>query len=140
MAFTPYSGTGGRVRHRTLGVNLAGIKSWKIPTKTTPIPIPHFELTADTNGAVWQTAWLKGLSEGTIQLEGTFDATTTGSAFAHGTNLALDLLFDKTAPFGYYNVTGFVTDFQPGTNVENQAGTFTITVQMTSALPTPGSS
>ena len=44
-----------------------------------------------------------------------------------------DLLFTRT-PFGYTDLGGFVTQFETGTNIENQTATFTATVQLTGTV------
>lgn len=129
MAFTPISGTAGRVR---VGANttVSGIKAWKINKQVQVVPIPHFETPADSDGVLW-VQHLRGLGGATGTLEGFYDVDGTTKteggtpALSAGLAVTLDLLFDKTSPFGYSNVPVTITGFEAGTNVENQAATYT---------------
>ena len=139
MAFDPCVGTEGRVRTQTANGNVAGIMEWRINKQLTPIPINHFELTADGDGIVW-SVFEKGLASATATLKGHYnvDATdkTEGSATVGiklGATLVLDLFFTRT-PFGYTDLGGFVSSFSAGTAIENQTGTFDATVQLTGTV------
>lgn len=131
MPFTPFSGTAGRVR---VGSNttVAGIKSWKLSKQVQVIPIPNFESTADSDGVIWP-GHLRGLGSATGSLEGYYDTDATTKTeggtpgLSVGLAVTLDLLFDKTGPFGYSNVLVTITGFETGANVENQASAFTAT-------------
>lgn len=129
MAFTPISGTAGRLRVG-LNVNVAGLKSWKLSKQVQIIPVPHFETTADGDGLLWPVH-LIGLAGATGSLEGWYDtdatlATEAGTpGITVGAALTADLIFVKGTPFGYSNVAITITGFEAGTNVENQAAAFT---------------
>lgn len=137
MAFNPTVGQEGRVR---IGSNtvVAGIKEWRISKSCAPIPINHFELTADADGVVWQD-FERGLATATATINGhhNVDATdkTEGGtpALKVGATVALDLAFDRTL-FGYSNLAGFITQWEAGTNIENQTATFSATIQLTGAV------
>lgn len=138
MAFTPAAGTSGRVRTAGGANIVAGVIEWRITKQLTPIPVNHFELTADSDGVVWST-FLKGLASATATLRGHYDTDGTTmteggtNAIRVGQTLVLDLLFTRT-PFGYTSLNCFVTQFEAGTTIENQTGTFTATVQLTGTV------
>ncbi len=138
MAFDPCVGTEGRVRVGAGNIVVAGIQEWRINKQLTPIPINHFELTADADSIVWQV-FEKGLASATATIRGhvNVDATdkTEGGApgLKLGATLVLDLLWTRT-PFGYTDLAGFVTNWEGGTNIENQTGTFNCTVQLTGTV------
>jgi hypothetical protein len=116
---------------------VAGIMEWRINKQLTPIPVNHFELTADADGIVWST-FEKGLASATATLRGHYnvdstDKTEGGMGIRLGATLALDLLFTRD-PFGYTDLVCFVTQFEAGTNIENQTGTFSCTVQMSGTV------
>lgn len=131
MAFLPVSGTDGRVISN--GYVVSGIKSWKLSKKTAIIVIPHFESDVDVNqnDTVWPDN-LAGLSGATVSLEGLVntdptDATDSGTpSLSNGMLVTLDLYESKETEFGYENLEVRISDFDPGTNVENQPATFTI--------------
>ena len=130
MAFDPAAGTEGRVRVGVGNTVVAGIMEWRINKTLTPIPVNHFELTADGNGIVWST-FEKGLASATGTIRGHYDmgdATEATVGITIGATLSLDLLFTRT-PFGYTDLVCFVTGFEAGTTIENQTATFTATVQ-----------
>ncbi len=138
MAFDPCVGTEGRVRLGAGDTVIAGIMEWRINKQLAPIPINHFELTADGDGIVWQV-FEKGLASATATLRGHYNVDATDKTeggtpgIKLGATLTLDLLFTR-GPFGYVNLSGFVTQFEAGTNIENQTGTFSATVQMTGTV------
>lgn len=135
MAFDPASGTEGRVRVGVGNTVVAGIMEWRINKTLTPIPVNHFELTADSNGIVW-SAFEKGLASATGTMRGHYnmgDTTEVTVGIYIGATLTLDLLFTRT-PFGYTDLTCFVTGFEAGTNIENQTATFTATVQFSGTV------
>lgn len=138
MAFDPCVGTEGRVAVGGGSTEVAGIMEWRLNKQLTPIPINHFELSADGDGIVW-SAFGKGLASATATLRGHYNTDATDKteggtpAIKIGATLSLDLLFTR-GPFGYTNLACFVTQFEAGTNIENQTGTFTATVQMTGTV------
>ncbi len=129
MAFLPVSGTDGRVVGPSGAIY--GIKSWKLPKKTAIIVIPHFESDVDSDGLVWPDN-LAGLSGATISLEGQFNADATDATdgttvqLSNGMVVTLDLYVSKATSFGYEGLLVRISDFDPGTNVENQPATFTL--------------
>lgn len=138
MAFDPCVGTEGRIRLAVGNNVIAGIMEWRINKQLTPIPVNHFELSADGDGIVWQS-FEKGLANATVTLRGHYNVDSTDKTeggtpgIKVGATLVLDLLFTRT-PFGYIDLGGFVTQFEAGTNIENQTGTFTATVQLTGTV------
>lgn len=117
---------------------MTGVMEWRINKQCAPIPINHFELTADADGIVW-TAFEKGLASATITLRGHYNVDATDKteggtpALKVGATVSLDLFFTRT-PFGYTNIAAFVTQFEAGTNIENQTGTYTATCQCTGTV------
>lgn len=138
MAFDPCVGTEGRVALGAGSAAVAGIDEWNLTKQLTPIPILHFELAADGDGLVWKV-FEKGLAEATATIQGHYNTDATDKTeggtpgIKLGATLILDLLFTR-GPFGYTNQSGFVTNFQAGTKVENTTGRFTATVQLTGAV------
>lgn len=138
MAFDPCVGTEGRVALGAGSVAVAGIQEWQISKQLTPIPINHFELTADADGVVWQV-FERGLASATATIKGHVnvdiaDKTEGGvPGIKLGATLVLDLLWTR-GPFGYTNLGGFVTKWDGGTNIENQTGTFSATIQLTGTV------
>ena len=138
MAFDPTVGTEGRVRLGAGPTAVAGIMEWRLTKQLAPVPVNHFELTADGDGIVWQV-FEKGLASATATIRGHYNVDATDKTeggtpgIKVGATLSLDLLFSRT-PFGYLDLACFVTQFETGTNVENQTGTFTATVQLTGTV------
>ena len=138
MAFDPCSGTEGRVALGAGSTAVAGIMEWRINKQLAPIPVNHFELTADGDGIVW-SAFEKGLASATCTFRGHYNVDATDKTeggtpgIKVGATLVMDLFFTRT-PFGYTDLGGFVTQFEAGTNIENQTGTFSATVQMTGTV------
>lgn len=137
MAFDPCSGTEGRVRLGVGNTVIAGIQEWRINKQMTPIPVNHFELTADADSVVWST-FEKGLASATVTIRGHYnvdssDKTEGGAGIKVGATLVVDLLFTRT-PFGYTDLAGWVSQFEAGTNIENQTGTFTATIQLSGTV------
>lgn len=138
MAFDPTVGTEGRLALGGGSTAVAGIMEWRLNKQLTPIPINHFELTADGDGIVW-SVFEKGLASATATIRGHYNVDATDKTeggtpgIKIGATLSADLLFSRT-PFGYTNLACFVTGFETGTNIENQTGTFTATLQMTGTV------
>lgn len=138
MSFDPCVGTEGRIRTGGGDTPVAGIMEWRITKNVAPIPINHFELTADADSIVWST-FEKGLASATVTLRGHYNVDATDKTeggtpgLKVGATVSLDLLFTRT-PFGYLNLAGFLTQFEAGTNIENQTGTFSCTVQLTGTV------
>lgn len=138
MAFDPSVGTEGRVRLGAGSTAVAGIMEWRINKQCAEIPVNHFELTADGDGIVW-SAFEKGLASATATLRGHYNVDSTDKTeggtpgIKVGATLSLDLLFTRT-PFGYTDLVCFVTQFEAGTNIENQTGTFSATVRMSGTV------
>lgn len=140
MAFDPCVGTEARVATGAGSVPVAGLMEWRINKQLTPVPVNHFELTADADGVVWG-AFEKGIATATVTLRGHVNTDPTDKTEAGtpgiklGATLILDLLWTRT-PFGYQNLSGFVSQWEGGTNVDNQTGTFSATVQLTGTAAT----
>ncbi len=145
MAVAMVSGNDGRFKASTTTttVTIATIKSWKLTKTTTPIPVPNFESptqVGSTNTLVYP-AVLAGLSQATLTVEGQFncDATDkTDGLITNGNYYYMDLIFVKGTPFGYDNVYALCTSFSPGTNIENQAASFTAEFTCSGVVPLSG--
>ena len=133
MAFTPYAGHSGRVRHAVGNTAIAGITSWKLDKKVEVVPTTNFESTADSNSIVWET-YLAGLGSASGSCEGIFDGDTTNSEeiFVMGTTVTLDLLFHKTGPVGYIDLSAIITGFTPNHDLRG-VGKFGVTFTITGA-------
>jgi hypothetical protein len=142
QTMTPTSGTDGRVQ-TTTGTQIAGISSWRRSSKTNVIPIPHFESPANADGLV-QPRKLRGLGDGgTIAFEGIVNLTTAGTGGTHtvmenGLYVSLDLLISRTAALGYPDVVGWISDFQVGSKISNEAATFSATLEVDGVFPAYG--
>lgn len=138
MAFDPCVGTEGRVALGAGSAAVSGIKEWRITKTVTPIPINHFELTADADSIVW-SVFEKGLASATATISGHYNVDATDKteggtpAIKVGATVSIDLLFTR-GPFGYTNLAGFVSQFEAGTNIDNQTGTFSATIQLTGTV------
>lgn len=146
QTFTPMSGTSGRVKkHVSSPVVIAGVSMWKRRSKATIFQIPHFESPADGTTGLVQPKKLRGIGDNLVDLEGIVntnatDQTETGTtALTNGAAVALDLLVDRDGLKGYSNVTGWVSDFQLGTKINNEAATFTCTIEVDGVFPAYGS-
>jgi hypothetical protein len=119
MAFDPAAGIEGRLRLGGSDTVVAGIRAWRINKQITLVPIPHFELTADGDGVVWNE-FLKGLAGATGTLQGWYDTDATTkteggtNGITVGATLSADLLFTRGS-FGYTNVSIIITGFEAGT-------------------------
>jgi hypothetical protein len=138
MAFDPANGTEGRVRIGGSSTVLAGINEWNIDFSVAEIPVMHFEASADSDGNVWPT-YEKGLAGATVTLKGLYNVDATDKTeggtpgLRKGLAVSLDLLFTRT-PFGYLDVSGFVTKFTTGSVFENRMAEFNATVRVLSPV------
>lgn len=138
MAFTPVSGTAGRVRVGAGSTAVSGISEWRINKQVAAVPYNHFELTADADGVVW-SKFLAGLGNATCTVRGWYDTDGTTKTeggtpgLRVGQAVTLDLLFDRTAPFGYLDLAALCTGFEAGTKIENSVADFTATFQINGA-------
>jgi hypothetical protein len=138
MALAYKSGTAGAVRTGS-NVAVAGLKSWTINKQLTRIPVPSFDLTADANSVVWNSYALNGLAEGTADVTGWYNTgDTTESILYIGAAVSLDLLFDKTTPYGYLDQAAVVVEISAGTDIEaNKAAVFSAKFRFTGAVGIP---
>lgn len=138
MAFDPAAGQEGRVRLGGADTIIAGISEWRINKTVGEIPVLHFELPADADGIVW-SAYEKGIANATLTFRGHYNVDATDKTeggtpgIKVGATLSVDLLFTRT-PFGYINVTCFVTQFNAGTNIDNQTASFDCTCRVSGAV------
>lgn len=130
MAYAPVSGNDGRVKKRG-GAAVAGLGKWEIVKTTAKIVIPHFESDTDGDGNVWPSL-LRGLSgatgtaSGQINTDAT-DATDSGvPGLSNGLTVNLDLILVKGAPWGIPNVPCFIDEIRIGTDINNQAASFSM--------------
>lgn len=157
MAFTPFSGTDGRIRlggsvtragvttgypfNGQNNIAIAGVTSWRFPQQAAKVAYTNFESPVDNLGRVWEE-FLRGVCSATVQIEGVFDGdTTVGSptAFPVGLLIVADLLFYKNPPIGYYDLPILVETFEPGTAIKSSdPATFRMTGTLNGA-PAPGS-
>lgn len=135
---TMVSGNSGRLKSD--GNTIATIKSWRLTKTTAAVAVPNFE--SPTSGSLVYPEVLAGLSGATLTVEGQFDvdpATATDNyAFSNGDFVTLDLILEKTAPWGYDDVYALCTSFAPGANIENQASSFTAEFTVSGVAPTSG--
>lgn len=138
MAYTVISGTAGAIRTGA-NVAVAGIKSWSISKSLTRIAVPSFDITADGNGISWNLYSLNGLAEATADVTGWYNVgDTTESILYLGAAVTLDLLFNKTSPYGYQDIAAVVVEVSAGTDIEaNKAATFSAKFRMTGAVGVP---
>lgn len=122
MPYTPYRGTAGRVVVGTASV--AGIDKWSLSKQVETVPSTNFESAADANNVIWETL-LVGVGSATAEVEGTFDGDTINSEdrFPAGTQVTLDLLFDKATTFGYLDLPAVVVGINAGQDLRAK-GTF----------------
>lgn len=135
MPYTPFAGTAGRVAVGSGNTPVAGVLSWKIDKQVEVVQSTNFESAADANGVVWET-YVGGIGKYTGSLEGIFDGNIISSedVLAIGTNVTLDLLFDKTSLAGYANVTAIITGFSPSQSLR-EIGKFSATFTGTGVPP-----
>lgn len=135
MAFDPAAGIEGRLRIGGGDTVVAGIKAWRINKQINLVPYPHFELSADGDGVVWNN-FLKGIAGATGTIEGYYDTDGTlkteggTNGITVGASLTADFLFTR-GPFGYMNVPIIITGFEAGTAIDattpaNFTATFTV--------------
>lgn len=143
QTFTPTSGTDGRVKTHAGDVILAGVTKWSFPETAAMIPIPHFESSANADGVVYPNK-LRGLGDGKITLEGIYNLDSTSrtegaqTLLRNGLYVALDLYLSKTLAIGYDNVVGWVSNFERGQQIDNQACKFTCTIEIDGVPPAVG--
>ena len=138
QVMTGASGTDGRVQ-TAAGLVVAGIASWRRQSKTNMVPLPHFESPANADGLV-QPRKLRGLGDTTIALEGLCNITVTGDGGTHaalenGKYVTLDLLVSRGSSLGYADVPGWISDFQIGSKVSNEAASFSATLEVDGVMP-----
>ncbi len=127
MPVTFASGTGGRVLSSSVVV--ANISEWKLSKQVAAVPTNTFENAADAHSIVWEK-FLIGLANATADLNGLFDVgTNSETVFYIGMAVSLDLYLDRT-PLGPRSLVGFVKSVSYGTNVNNQAASFSMQVQL----------
>lgn len=133
------SGTFGRVAWgNTVGGPteiIATVSSWTLPGESAGIVAPNFESPVDGIGRVWPIV-LPGLSTGKINLEGQVNienSRITDQVLTNGIYIYLSLFISKLLQFGYQDVYGYITNYRPGSKVENQFANFTCDV-MTSGI------
>lgn len=114
---------------------IATVSSWQLPGESAGILAPNFESPVDQIGRVWPIV-LPGISTGKINLEGqvNIDPTRlTDQVVTNGIYVLLSLFISKFLQFGYQDIFGYVTNYRPGSKVENQVANFTCDV-MTSGI------
>lgn len=138
MSLAYKSGTAGAVRTGS-NVAVAGLKKWSINKQLNRIATPSFDLTADGNGVVWNSYSLNGLAEGTADVEGWYNTGDgTETILYIGAAVTLDLLFDKTTPYGYLDQAAVVVEVSASTDISaNQAATFSAKFRFTGAVGVP---
>lgn len=146
MGFDPSLGSEGRVRVLVNGFfrePFAGVSEWRLTKSVAVVPFNHFEIPGDSAQQLWED-FLPSLASATVTLRGHFntyedeeaDYSTEAGVFGLtvGSSVVLDLLFTRD-PFGYTDLAGSVVQFETGTGVENQTGTFSATVRLRGTVP-----
>lgn len=138
MALAYKSGTAGAVRSGS-NVAIAGLTKWSIDKQLQMIATPSFSLTADANGVMWNQFVLTGLASATADIAGHYNTGDGTEVILYiGAVLVLDLLFDKTTPYGYLDLAATVMSVQAGTDIEaNKAASFSAKVQLTGSIVVP---
>lgn len=146
QTFAPVSGTDGRVKKYDASnpTIIAGISAWQRMSKANIFPIPHFESPANADGLV-QPRKLRGTGDNQVRIEGIVNTNATDqteigtTALTNGKAVALDLIVTRTGTAkGYPNVVGWVSDFQLGTKINNEAATFSCVVEVDGVFPAYG--
>jgi hypothetical protein len=144
MANTFVTGIDGRVRSGVANTNVGGLKSWRVTKTTTPVPFPHFEMTADADGNMYPEV-KRGLSGGTVTAEGWMntdaaDATDSGTpGLSNGLTVVMDFILVKGTPFGFANVSVMINQIEFGTAIDaNTGATFTMQGTVNGIAPKTG--
>lgn len=145
-----YSGVDGRVRAGTGGggTAVAGVSKWALQLNAPPIVATNFESTTDSNNNTWRELVLPsgggtgpkvGIITPSCAIEGRFNSDATAGTLALlniGAQITLDLMLSKTQPFGFFNLSGVVTEFALTSDINStEASGFTMKVELTGVLP-----
>lgn len=155
MAFTPYSGTSGRLAVVAVAptgltdvITFAGARStmievvsWKIsPQRDGGVPeVLTFESEADAQYTLYPTKLRGGVARWTAEVSCVVDGDTTNSfeKVPFGAALVIDFVYHKGGLKGWYGCKGVVASQPTQTGVTEKTATFTFTVEGSGPLPTP---
>ena len=146
QTFTPQSGTYGRVHVVVSSTHyiVAGISEWKRSSTAAVIPIPHFESSSHATTGLVQANKLLGLGDNKVSLQGIYntnatDQTETGTTYlTNGAYVTCDLFINRSSVKGYDSVVGWISNFEVGVNINNQAVTFSCTLEVDGVFPSYG--
>lgn len=129
------AGYRGRVRTGS-NVAVAGITKWTKKREVGEIEVSNFESGLDVNNVVEGEFLSDNISNTLYDIEGFIDFTTqtTINAFAIGTTVTADFLYDKTGVIGDLDVVCFIKSLSP--SVELKAGQkFSATLRPFNTVP-----
>lgn len=155
MAFTPYSGTSGRVElipvapsgttdvitfTGTTGAMVEAV-SWKIsPQRDGGVPeVLTFESEADAEYMLYPTKIRGGVARWTAEVSCIVDGDTSNSfeKVPFGCALVIDFVYHKGGSKGWYGCKAVVASMPTQTGVTEKTATFTFSVEGSGPLPTP---
>jgi hypothetical protein len=152
MSFSPQAGYAGRVRsfratpvlaagQPTLTgltpVTIAEITKWSVKhsLKSGANPIVTYESAGNASGTLYGDVLQGGVGSWTVDVQGFYSIDGTDSRFAIGFFVVMDLIPNKSAAFGYNDVSGKVTSYNTDFDVNSDAVTFSATIQGTGQFP-----
>lgn len=145
QTLTVSTGSSGRVKlHAASPIILAGISKWNRTSKANAVPFAHFESGADGTTGLVQPDVKQGLGSNSVHVEGWYNSHATDqteigtTAITNGATVALDLMVTRSPSKGYSNVTGIVTNFQLGVEIENKVTSFSFDLEVSGVFPAYG--
>lgn len=155
MAFTPYSGTSGRVKAIKVApdltqdtitftgstATLVEVTGWDINwARDGGAPeVLTFEAAADSEGTLYPTKIRGGVARWSITLQCVVDGDTTNSfeKLPPGAAIVMDALYHKSSSDGFAGLNVVINAMPTKTAVTEKTATFTVTADGSGALPSP---
>jgi hypothetical protein len=122
MAYTPVSGTNGRIYIKGTLTVLAGMYKWTLKKATKAVTYLHFESPSDSDNNYWEQQ-LQGGSSGDLSFEGYIDtasasATDSGSpGLRNGLMVTMSLVLVKGTPWGFNEVLAQILDYEVSSDI-----------------------